>query len=167
MLLFLCLLSGLIGLEATANPPTPASLSDGGVAVPDQFVDGRTAPGCDPRNKEIIGGCFGKTLIVVLNVEPAIKCLSVSVNNCNGGVLEIRNRCDQPLLVGDLQLPGGARSSVSVELMKGSDGDTIAVRASGNYASYVPPADERLAIWAEVGRNRFRISYTKTAKLCP
>jgi len=36
-----------------------------------------------------VGGCWGKSAIIDIKVEPAIDCLKIEVNNCNGGILEV------------------------------------------------------------------------------
>lgn len=63
------------------------------------------APGCIKGAGLTIGGCFGKTLIKDLQIAPEVPCLRISVNNCNGGVLEVGNRCEDDLRIGDLLLP--------------------------------------------------------------
>ncbi len=70
-------------------------------------VEDSPAPGCVKRlGISPIGGCFGKTAILDLVVEPENACLSIGVNNCNGGVLEVRNECQTALVLGGVRIAG-------------------------------------------------------------
>ena len=58
------------------------------------------APGCrETLGFAPVGGCLGKTVILDLDVEPEVECLAIGVNNCNGGVLEVRNACSEALVL--------------------------------------------------------------------
>jgi hypothetical protein len=58
------------------------------------------APGCvEYWGPAPMGGCFGKTAILDLKVEPQTECLEIAVNNCNGGILEVSNACAEMLVL--------------------------------------------------------------------
>jgi len=61
------------------------------------------APGC--RKSFGMGGCFGKTVILDVAVEPAVDCLQFEGDNCNGGVLDVKNSCSENLVLGDVTVP--------------------------------------------------------------
>lgn len=63
------------------------------------------APGCLPMTEGVPGGCAGKSVISGARVEPALSCLTLTPNNCNGGTLTIDNRCGTGLRLGTLALP--------------------------------------------------------------
>ena len=56
------------------------------------------APGCAGSGG--FGGCAGKTVILDLQVENAPACLTIRVNNCNGGILDVNNQCDEAAILG-------------------------------------------------------------------
>lgn len=49
-------------------------------------------------------GCFGKTSILDLQVEPKIGCLEIEANNRSGGVLQIKNACAEARVLGDVEI---------------------------------------------------------------
>lgn len=123
------------------------------------------APGCVERIgiPLTVGGCFGKTAILDLVVEPPIKCLSVTVNNCNGGVLWVRNNCSETLTLGGVSIAPQSSATLDVAL---EGGRYVLVYAGGNFSTYVPAVDERIEITGTLGERSLRVSFTKTAKLC-
>ena len=122
------------------------------------------APGCVKRiGISPMGGCFGKTAILDLEVEPGIECLSIAVNNCNGGVLEVHNGCDETLMLEGVSVEPGDRLGLDVV----ADGDRHAlVRAGGNFSEYVPETDEHIEVVGTVGERSLTVTFTKTARLC-
>lgn len=122
------------------------------------------APGCVKRiGISPMGGCSGKTAILDLTVEPEISCLSITANNCNGGVLVVRNACELPLDLAGLRIEPHARVNLDVV----AEGDEYApVVVSGNFSDYVPETDERIQLTGTVGEQPIRVTFTKTAKLC-
>ena len=65
---------------------------------------GSPAPGCvESIGLPMSGGCFGKTVILDLTVEPENECLVITANNCNGGVLEVENSCPETLVLGGVE----------------------------------------------------------------
>jgi hypothetical protein len=112
-----------------------------------------------------MGGCFGKTVILDLQVEPHLDCLTIEVNNCNGGVLEVRNACSETLLLGGLEI-APLEGPVSLDVVKGEDGQYLLTRTGSNFAEYTPQEDERIEIWGTLGQQEIRVSFTKTKELC-
>ncbi len=122
------------------------------------------APGCVERiGISPMGGCFGKTAILDLSTEPQIECLSIAANNCNGGVLEVRNGCEEALLLGGAMVEPHTSQTLDVVL---EGGRHALVRAGGNFSAYVPPADERIELTGTLGEQSLRVAFTKTARLC-
>lgn len=122
------------------------------------------APGCIERiGISPMGGCFGKTVILNLEVEPEIGCLLIAVSNCNGGILEVRNGYEEVAVLGGVRIePEG-----SVRLDVVAEGDERAlVEVSGNFSGYIPEEDERIELMGTVRERQFRVRLTKTAKLC-
>lgn len=119
-----------------------------------------------------LGGCFGTAGIENLVVEPAIPCLSIKANNCNGGVLTIINTCREELTVGDLKInrtsfPDGKENfrENTVELIKDSENNNVAIKSRGIYASYYPSEKETMRISGMIGNSSFNISYVKNPEL--
>ena len=122
------------------------------------------APGCvEYIGVPPAGGCFGKTVILDLHVEPAESCLDVTVNNCNGGVLEIQNACDEAFTLGGVIISPGGRANLDV--VQASPGYLL-VEVGGNFSNYVPEADERVEIVGTLGSLEIKVAFTKTRKLC-
>jgi hypothetical protein len=122
------------------------------------------APGCvESIGFPMAGGCFGKTAILDLAVEPEVECLDVDVNNCNGGVLEVRNGCDDALVLGGVEVSPSDYVSVDVVEEGGAYG---LVEVSSNFSDYVPDADREIEIVGTLGEREIRLAFTKTAKLC-
>ena len=107
-----------------------------------------------------IHGCFGENEILDLNINPKFACLSIRANNCNDGVLEITNNCDQKVKIGDLDIPKG---DFSFELLKDEVGNVYINYTRGNYATYNPKNNETLSINGFVGESQFHLSYLKTS----
>jgi len=128
------------------------------------IVKDSPAPGCiEYLGAPPVGGCFGKTAILDLRVEPAEACLEITVNNCNGGVLEIHNGCDETFTLGGVTIAPGDRTSLDV-VSKGT-GHTL-VEVSSNFSTYVPEVDERVELVGTLGGQEVKVSFTKTRKLC-
>lgn len=122
------------------------------------------APGCVERaGISPMGGCLGKTAIVDLEVEPEIGCLSITVNNCNGGILEARNECEQAVVLGGVRIE--SQESVRLDVVAKGDERALA-RVSSNFSSYVPAEDDRIELVGAVGQRQVKVTFTKTAKLC-
>ena len=85
------------------------------------------------------------------------------MNNCNGGVLEVRNACEEAVELGGVRIE--PQGSVGLDVV--AEGDEHALVGVGsNFSEYVPEADERIELIGTVGEQQVRVSFTKTAKLC-
>jgi hypothetical protein len=123
------------------------------------------APGCvEFIGFSSVGGCFGKTAILGLAVEPENECLTIAVNNCNGGVLEVHNACDETLVLGGVEIPSSDR--VSLDVVEGDDGEYRLTGVSSNFSDYVPEADRKVEVAGTLGEQEIRLAFTKTARLC-
>jgi hypothetical protein len=123
------------------------------------------APGC----REYIGiapmgGCSGKTAILDLEVEPEPACLTIQVNNCNGGVLEVHNACDETLVLGGVEIP--ASTSVGLDVAEKQETGYSLTRAGGNFSTYTPDEDERVELTGALGNVAIKVTFTKTKQLC-
>ena len=123
------------------------------------------APGCVKSiGFPLAGGCFGKTAILDLAVDPETECLTIAVNNCNGGVLEVHNACDEALVLREVEIPSSDR--VSLDVVEGDDGEYRLAEVSSNFSDYVPEADRKVEVAGTLGEQEIRLAFTKTAKLC-
>jgi hypothetical protein len=123
------------------------------------------APGCvEFIGFPSVGGCFGKTAILGLAVEPENECLTIAVNNCNGGVLEVHNACDETLVLGGVEIPSS--DHVSLDVVAGDDGEYRLTEVSSNFSDYVPEADREIEVAGTLGEQEIRLAFTKTARLC-
>lgn len=136
-----------------------ATLLSGCVIVKDS-----PAPGCVERvGLPMMGGCFGKTALLDLTVEPATECLAISVNNCNGGVLDVRNNCDEPFVLGGIEVP--PLESVTLDAVA-KGGEYALQEAYSNFIQYVPDTDASVEFTGQLGEQEIRVAFTKTAALC-
>jgi hypothetical protein len=123
------------------------------------------APGCvEYWGPAPMGGCFGKTAIIDLKVEPQIECLEVSVNNCNGGVLEISSTCAEMLVLSQVTIHT-REFNVALDLDK-EDGEYVLKPTDSNFSTYVPLEDEFVEIYGVLGGQEVKISFLKTKELC-
>lgn len=122
------------------------------------------APGCIRYiGLAPMGGCSGTTVIQDLAVFPETDCLTIDANNCNGGVLEIANRCTDTLAIGGIEIEPG--ETISADLVE-DDGGYALVRVAGNFSGYEPSADVGVKLSGHLGDRAIRVTYTKTAPLC-
>ena len=122
------------------------------------------APGCvETVGLQMMGGCFGKTAILDLTVEPENECLEIMVNNCNGGVLEVRNDCGEELVLGTVQVPPS--ESVSLDVVE-ENGEHSLSETYSNFSEHVPKTDQKIEIAGTLGSQEIKVSFTKTAELC-
>lgn len=123
------------------------------------------APGCiEYWGLAPMGGCFGKTVILDLKVEPQAECLEITVNNCNGGVLEVNNTCAEILTLNRITVHLGERHAV-LDLER-QGGQYVLKSADNNFSAYVPLEDELVEIRGLLGAQEIEISFLKTKKLC-
>ncbi|MCP4540383.1 MAG: hypothetical protein GY832_24865 [Chloroflexi bacterium] len=122
------------------------------------------APGCvETVGIGMMGGCSGRTVILDLTVEPENECLEVTVNNCNGGVLEVRNNCVDGLLLDRVKVPPSG--SVSLDVVE-EDGTHSLIETYSNFSEHVPTTDQSIEMAGMLGSQEIKVSFTKTAELC-
>jgi len=122
------------------------------------------APGC---RKTIgfpsMGGCSGKTAIVDLEVTSAPNCVIISANNCNGGVLNIRNTCTDTLTLNGVEIDPSDSVNLDAKLV---DDAAEWTRAHGNFSDFIPEEDTRFELTGAIGTDPIQIVFTKTKLLC-
>lgn len=124
------------------------------------------APGCiEYEGVAPLGGCFGKTVISDLKVDPKADCLTIGVNNCNGGILEVGNLCSDSLILGGVEIAPG-EGYVALDMINKETGAHYLKRSPGNFSEYVPQQDEKVEISGTLGKRAIKIFFTKTKKLC-
>jgi hypothetical protein len=111
-----------------------------------------------------MGGCFGTTAILDLEVEPQLECLEITVNNCNGGILEVSNTCAEALALGQIAIHPGERY-VGLDVDR-QNGQHVLITVDSNFSLYVPEEDEFVEIQGMLGGREVRISFLKTKELC-
>ena len=116
--------------------------------------------GCSP-----IGGCFGKSVITDLKVEPAIDCVVIEVNNCNGGILEVSNSCSEPFVLGGVEIRPSERN-MGLDVLGKEDGRYLLTVTHSNFSDYIPLEDELIELVGSLGEQTVRVSYIKTKELC-
>jgi len=128
------------------------------------IVKDSPAPGCiESIGIPSAGGCFGKTAIVDLEVLSAPECVVVEANNCNGGVLEIRNTCDEAIQLEGIEILPSRLMSLD---MKEAEGSIEVLETDSNFSQYIPDVDERIEITGVVGNQTIKLAFTKTKPLC-
>ena len=127
-------------------------------------VKNSPAPGCVKRlGVSPIGGCFGKTAILDLVVKPENACLSIKVNNCNGGVLEVRNECQTTLVLGGVKI--ATQNNVSLDVV--AEGNQHMLKEiNSNFSDYEPGVNKKIKLAGTLGQQHIRVTFTKTARLC-
>lgn len=116
--------------------------------------------GCSPA-----GGCFGKSIIEDLSVEPEIDCITIEVNNCNGGILEVSNACDEPFVLGGVEI-APHEHNVGLDVLGQENGVWLLTETATNFSDYIPAEDELIEILGTLGTQQVQVSYIKTKKLC-
>ena len=137
-------------------------------AVAGCVVEDSPAPGCIKYlfGCAPTGGCFGKSVITDLKVEPAIDCLTIEVNNCNGGILEVSNNCDEPFVLGGVEI-GPSEYNVGLDVLGKEDGLYLLTVTYSNFSDYIPQENELIELVGTLGDQKVRVSYIKTKELCP
>jgi hypothetical protein len=122
------------------------------------------APGCiEYIGFPMAGGCYGKTAILDLSVDPEEECLDITANNCNGGILEVHNGCNEAFVLGGVTIAPGDRAGLDVT-EEGNEHSLVEV--SSNFSEYIPESDERVQIAGTLGSRAVWVTFTKTGKLC-
>jgi hypothetical protein len=123
------------------------------------------APGCiQTIGFHPAGGCFGKTVIMDLSVEPQYECLDIAANNCNGGVLTVYNDCTEAFTLGGVTIAPGDRENL--DIVK-ENGEHALVGVSSNFSDYVPETDESVQLTGILGSQEVQVVFSKTGPLCP
>jgi hypothetical protein len=123
------------------------------------------APGCvESLGFSMMGGCFGQTAILDLTAEPEIACLEFTVNNCNGGVLEVNNSCEETLVFDGVEIPSSG--SANLDVVEEVGGRYSLRDVGGNFSDYIPDEDKRIAVTGVLGSQEVEVTFTKTAQLC-
>ena len=126
------------------------------------------APGCVKYlGPAPFGGCFGKSVITDFRIiTPIPSCLSIGTNNCNGGVLEISNSCNESLVLGEVKIEPSERY-VGLDISNKEGGRYLLNRTEGNFAKYIPQNDEQIVVFGMLGMDwPVEIQFTKTKNLC-
>ncbi len=126
-------------------------------------VEDSPAPGCVRYlGLAPMGGCQGRTVILDLHVAPQPTCLDIEVNNCNGGVLEVYNKCGDPLVLGGVTVQPDDRVSLDIS----PEDEAALVETGGNFAAYTPSVEVRVAFTGTLGGETIAVTFRKTAPLC-
>lgn len=124
------------------------------------------APGCiEYWPSGLAGGCFGKSIIKDLEVEPAVDGINIDVNNCNGGILEVDNSSDEPFMLGGIEIAPHSYN-VGLDVLGQENGAWTLTRTDSNFSDYIPEEDKQIEITGKLGTREILISYTKTRELC-
>jgi hypothetical protein len=125
------------------------------------------APGCIEYwgLAAMMGGCAGTTAILDLQVEPVLDCLVVEVNNCNGGVLEVTNRCTETLVLGGVEIEPD-EYSVSLDVLEKQEDSYLLIENYSNFSDYLPAQDEAVTVLGTLGDRPIRVTFIKTKALC-
>ena len=130
------------------------------------LVKDSPAPGCrEYWGLAPMGGCFGKSVITDLKVEPELDDLVIEENNCNGGILEVTNGYDEPFLLGGVVIDA-LEHRVGLDVVGKEDGRYLLTRTNSNFSEYVPEEDEMIQLTGALGEQELRVSYVKTGRLC-
>ena len=128
-------------------------------------VQDSPAPGCvETIGIQPLGGCFGKTAILDLTIDPDNECLEITANNCNGGVLEVHNTCGERFILGGVQV--SPSEYVSLDVVEEESGEYLLSETSSNFSDHVPETDKRIEIIGTLGIQEIKVAFTKTAELC-
>jgi hypothetical protein len=114
----------------------------------------------------VMGGCFGKSLIESLSFKGP-SCVFVSADNCQGGVLDVSNLCDQDLRFGNVVIGAHDKKTRHMELFEDAQGQVQAQLTQSGFASYTPDETEWLEMKGYIGDEPVSLGYKKTRDLCP
>lgn len=129
-------------------------------------VEDSPAPGCVKYvGLAPAGGCFGKSIIRDLKVEPAMPTLVIEANNCNGGVLGIRNLDSQAVNLGGVETGPGEYCILDIQ-GRLADGAYVLKKTDSNFSGYIPAVDEKVAVAGRLGNREFAVTYIKSCRLC-
>lgn len=137
-----------------------AALALAGCAIPYHRSE---APACNRYiGMPMIGGCFGTTIVTDIRVSPERDCLDVQANNCNGGTLEINNRCGVPLTFGKVTFP----PADGLDAIRAPAGHWVAANNPSNFTCEVVSENAVVRLDGMLGAEPLTLTFTKTAPLC-
>lgn len=120
------------------------------------------APGCRATFGLGTGGCQGKSAVINLRAYGA-DCLTLEADNCNGGVINVRNNCKDDFLISSINIKAG--SSAILDLQEENMFVKLA-EVDNNFSQYIPKAETTVEMYGTVGANTIRMRFTKTGPLC-
>jgi hypothetical protein len=98
-----------------------------------------------------------KWTIIIISL--AGNYLSVEVNNCNGGVVVIKNDWNESLLLGEtIIMPGG---SITFDAQQIDEGQFVLTQIPSNFSEYVPESDQWIEVPGKLGDQTMEISFFK------
>lgn len=128
----------------------------------DFLAEDSPAPGCNDSFG--MGGCDGKTILTDVVVVPTIACLEFDVNNCNGGILDVKNTCAETFVLGGAEiLPD---TSASLDVLENEDGSYALLDVYSNFSDFIPDIDTQITVIGLLGEQEIEVTFTKTAPLC-
>lgn len=128
-------------------------------------VEDSPAPGCVKYwGIPPIGGCSGKSAVINLTVEPTIDCLQIEVNNCNGGVLDVSNHCNETFVLGRVEI--GPQEYAVLDVLGEEDGDYLLTKIDSNFSNHIPQENETIELTGTLGDQEVQVQYIKTKELC-
>lgn len=142
---------------------------------PCKVIERSIAPACSKTEGFCIGGgCFGKSAIKDLKVVPSVDCLQFEINNCNGGILTVTNKCNEDLTIGGLSLPyikirERHSKSVDIKLTKNNNGEVVVnvfqnIKSVDGWSLLASQRYKDIAIGGKIGDENFEIAI-KNSKL--
>lgn len=78
------------------------------------------APGCSFYLIPGPTGCFGKTAVSNVSLNPENQCIKLQVNNCLGGSIRVDNKCNEDLNIAGMHISKSDRGTIEVsQLIEG------------------------------------------------
>ncbi len=120
------------------------------------------AAGC---NKSIaMGSCFGTTAIIHLSVDPVVECLKVEADNCLGGLLDVKNSCQESFTLEEIEIPPSVSSTF--ELVEEDNGQISLIEFQDYHTEYMPDENKSVVFIGMLGNQEIELKFTKTVPLC-
>ncbi|OAN48471.1 hypothetical protein A6A03_07755 [Chloroflexus islandicus] len=130
------------------------------------IIQDSPAPGCVKRLAfSEIGWCKGRTAIIDLEVTSAPRCLDIKVNNCHGGVLEVRNRCNEVFVLGGFSVEPDKEKTTFFEVITRGDEYFLAPTFDA-FTFYIPRRNMLIEAVGTLGDQAITVRFTKTKLLC-
>lgn len=111
---------------------------------------------------DIINFKINKNLTNIYYIPDSSEYIIFEINNCNGGVVDVKNYSNKQLVIGDeIFLPYSELGSpFNTFYLNKINGQIKAVKTTSNFSEYSPEDKEELSIEASIADNKFIISYT-------